>query len=492
MFSHRAFAAGCPGSGQQSPNADVIVGRVAQFQFGTNQVTNFTITTSGAGVKDCVSFGTTSCNLGTAPLNWLAAPDTNHPVIGQNMFRLKPVNGSNRFEHIGQSWLKHGFAALSENACCVSCTGDFTQTHLGVGCSDPYTASRNAGQGSAGPKYQVNATTGVHIHPIANPGFTSGAGSVDRRLQVFLTDLEVSDGTGPTKYFGECQYVAADDAANGHKNNNASYRPIQVSGGPTNFSFAVNGNQDVETHRQLPAIMAWQEFEPSVTITNIVTPENANADPDLTVALVILGAKATDLGGGSWHYEYAIQNLNSDRSIASFSIPVNGYVTATNIGFHDVDYNNGDGLGNVTTDGTDWAGVQSATSVSWTTAQPFAVNNNGNAIRWGTLYNFRFDANIAPDAAPADATLGQFKTVNNLSASTVVPSSTVSCVKADVDGNGMIDGRDIELFTKYSVNSAGATPAQKCACDCEPVADFAIDTDDVEPFAACVLNEGCL
>jgi hypothetical protein len=491
VSSDRAVGSGCPGSGQQSVGADVIVGRVAQLQ-GTNQVQNYTITSSGAGIKDCVSWGTTSCNLGTVPLDWLAAPNTNHPVIGQNLFRLKPISGANRFEHIGQSWLKHGFAALSENACCASCTGDFSQTHLGVGCSDPYTAFRNGGQASAGPKFQVNATTGIHIHPPANPGYTSGVGSVDRRLQVYLSDLEVSDGTGPTKYFAECQYVSADDAANGHKANNASWRPTQVSGASPNYSFAVNGDQDVQTRREQPAIMAWKEFEPTVTITNIVTPENANADPDLTVATVILGAKATDLGGGIWHYEYAIQNLDSDRSIGYFFVPVSNYVTVTNIGFHDVEYNNGDGVGSVTTDGTNWPGVQAVGNVAWSTVQTFAVNPNGNAIRWGTLYNFRFDANIEPHGSLVNATLGQFKVVNNLSAATVVPSTLVTCTKADVDGNSLFDGNDITLFTKFFVNSAGITPSQKCACDCEVVTDFSIDSDDVEPFVACILNDGCL
>jgi hypothetical protein len=45
--------------------------------------------------------------------------------------------------------------------------------------------------------------------------------------------------------------------------------------------------------------------------------------------------------------------------------------------------------------------------LSWS-SQTFAQNQNANAIRWGTLYNFRFDSNQPPQAT--NATIGFFKT----------------------------------------------------------------------------------
>ena len=47
----------------------------------------------------------------------------------------------------------------------------------------------------------------------------------------------------------------------------------------------------------------------------------------------VIGYRVTDNGNGTWHYEYAVYNLNSDRAGGSFSIPVPAGVTLSNIGF---------------------------------------------------------------------------------------------------------------------------------------------------------------
>src|SRR6185503_9643184 len=54
-----------------------------------------------------------------------------------------------------------------------------------------------------------------------------------------------------------------------------------------------------------------------------------------------------------------------------------------------------------------WSLTQAAGSITWNT-ETFAQNQNANAIRWGTLYNFRFDANQPPQNV--NATVGFFKT----------------------------------------------------------------------------------
>lgn len=464
-----AFGSGCPGSPTQSQGPDVIVGVLSH-----DGISNYT----SAGGIEAFSMGTTSCNLGNVNLNWIDQPSNLHPVIGQNLFRLKLVNGTRRFEHLGQSWLKHGFFALSDNACCSSCAGT-SGNALGVGCSDPYSSGRNGGQGSLGPKWQVNATTGVHTHPVANPVWS---GTVARRLQVKTTDLEVSNGSGDvnaTRYFGEAQYIAADDAASGHKNNNASYRPISVSGSGSAWSFTAIGT----TQREQAGIRAWKDTDNSVNEADITTQEANGA-----TALVIIAAQATDLGGGIYHYEYALQNLNSDRSIGSISIPIRPDAVINNVEFHDVDYHSGDGLNNITYSGVDWPSSIANASVTWAT-EDFAVNENANALRWGTLYNFRFDADVAPWPGKGTVTMGYFKPGVNptVTVQTVTP---YPCINGDMNGDAQVDGVDIQLFIDRLL-LGGPSFQELCAGDVETVRDGIINMDDVPNFSDCLLNSGC-
>jgi hypothetical protein len=256
----------------------------------------------------------------------------------------------------------------------------------------------------------------------------------------------------------------------------ASYRPIADRQW---IGMDVRGNTP-PTVREKPGIRAWRAFDPTVSETDVVTPEDGGLS-----ALVIVGGQATDLGDGVYHYELAIQNLNSERSIGSVSVPVSPYATVTNIGFHDVDYHDGDGSGNITTDGTDWPAVVSGGAVTWSYVDVSPANDN--ALRWGTLYNYRFDCDLPP--ATANITLGQYRVVNSLTAKTQIPSA-VTCLRGDLNDDLTVDGLDIQRFADRLVNGE-ASPKEKCAGDLELTADFGIDEDDIEPFAECVLNEGC-
>jgi hypothetical protein len=199
--------------------------------------------------------------------------------------------------------------------------------------------------------------------------------------------------------------MSSDDAAWGNHANNASWRSVTVSGVG---SVSSTGGTEVGE----AAIRKWAIWDASVDMTDVQVPGDG---------FFVVGAKATDLGGGTWHYEYAVWNHNCNASAGSFSVPVPSGATVQNVGFHDVDYHSGEIY-----DGTDWTASVVPGSITWSTT-PHAQDPNANALRWATMYNFRFDANVAPVMAPV--TLGMFKP----GGATSVSTNTISPPAAPVD-----------------------------------------------------------
>jgi len=382
-----ALLAACAGPAFAGP--DVIVGDLPDFSHWT---------TDGAvnGMRS-YSVGTTSCNIGDANLQWISSTNR-HPVISGNIYRL--ANG--RFEHIGQSWLKHGFTALNGTVCGSCSNPDGTGATLDPTCSDPYSSGLNGSQNRLGPKSEVNPSTGFYPYPYQNTG--SGSGVLFKRIQVLESDLT----TAGARYFTASMYVAADDAEAGNHYNNASYRPISVN--TSTFTISLTGS----TARTRPAIFAWKDHglganvpDPDVFISQADVPGDGR---------FYVGSKVTDIGGGFWAYEYAVQNLNSDRAAASFAIPLPAGATVRNTGFHDVPYHSGEPYA-----GTDWTITNTGSSLNFA-SQPHVPNANANALRWDTIYNFRFECDVPP--AGGNALLGIFKpgTPTSVPAVAAIPS----------------------------------------------------------------------
>ncbi len=396
-----------------APSPDVIVGDLHQLNsYGVD------------GNKSAFSVGTVSCNIGTAPLNWFFNINQ-HPVIGQNMYRYR----GGQFEQIGMSWLKHGFFALSENLCSGGqCNGDPSGEHLGPGCSDPYSAGLNGQQGNLGPRSEVNALTGAYPFPYGGAPVDS---LLSRRLQVDNDNLSLAMNVG-AQYFVEGQYVTPDDATGKNGSNNASYRKIVVapSGGGYNISFSGE-----DTVRRLPAIHAWKAIDPQVQITSLLVPSEG---------YFTLGARVTDLGNGTWHYEYALHNLNSHQSGQSFSVPIFPGIILTNIGFHDVAYHSGEPYAQIP-----WQVQVTDDAITWST-DDFSVDPNANALRWGTMYNFRFDANVPSDQKIS--TIGLFRPGAVGSVTAMAPAPTDQLIAAGVVMPSHADSKDRYISINPSTN----------------------------------------
>ncbi len=402
-----------PGS---RPGPDVIVGDLSGLaQFG-----------SSSGTQVGLAVGTDSCNFGQVNLEWDALPANTHPVIPQNLYRMSGgATNDERFEQIGQSHVKHAFTALTNNICSLGCNG-VGGSRLGSGCSDPYSASLNSGP-NLGSRAWINPFTGFYPRgdsatPPNNHTGHSHTGP-SHRILTEISDLSTAQNPGAT-YYAEGQYVTSHEyvwcqanpgqCSDNNNNNNVSYRQYSVTGTTSPFSFTAVGT----TQREKPAIVAWT----GSTQVNI-RPDAAND------GLAILAYKVTNPSAGVWHYEYAIYNMTLDRAIQSFSIPLASGVTLTNIGFKAPPPHpgwSGDGTFNSAGfSSTPWTPTQAAASLTWAT-ETFAQNQNANAIRWGTLYNFRFDSNRPPQAA--QATVGFFKTGQPINVAIQAPSGPAVAV----------------------------------------------------------------
>ena len=392
-----------------STGADVIVGDLYD-------VTDY----GSVGDVSAFAVGTYSCNIGTEPLEWISS-NNRHPVISQNLYQIQ----GGMIRQLGQSWLKHGFFALQNNLCCSSCDSGSSE-YLGVGCADPYSAGLNGSQSGLGPKFEVNPHTGVYPYPATDLNNTGN--SVYKRLQARHSALAQGG-----QFVVEGQYIAQDDAASGNQNNNASWRPVGISGSGSNWSMSLEGS----TQREDPAIRAWKYYDDSVQLVDHQLQQDG---------LVILGSRVAENSNGSWTYQYAIQNLNSERAIRSFTVPITSGATVSSVEFHDVDYHSGEPF-----DTTDWTAQVTTDSVQWSTGT-YASNQDANALRWGTLYTFSFTTDASPGTG--SVLMGLFKPGPGPGVESVVittPGGTIGFI--DCNGNGASDYDDISAGTSSDCNA---------------------------------------
>ena len=378
------------------PGPDVIVGDIEDVDQFDPPV----------GTQVGFAIGTDSCNNGDQPIDWFALPNTDHPVVPQNLYRMSGgEDNQQRFEQIGQSWMKHTFEALEDTVCGTCDTsGCQTGTHLCPGCSDPYVSSLNGDQDLIGSRAWVNPFTGSfpsnaddhtgHIHD-----------GVSHRIRVETVDVMPAGNPGAS-YFGEAAYISPHEytwcqAHPGECNmfNNFSYRQFSVTGGPTFFNFSPVSS----TVRMQPAIQAWAATGATV---QQVEPDPGND------GLFFVGYKVTGPTAGMWHYEYTIFNMNLDRAIQSFEVVYPFFPPIlNNVGFHappqEPGWTNDGTFNNQGYSSEPWTFTKGFTSATWN-CETFAQNQNANAVRWGTLYNFRFDSPAEP--ATTTANIGFFKT----------------------------------------------------------------------------------
>ena len=230
--------------------------------------------------------------------------------------------------------------------------------------------------------------------------------AISHRIQVRDEDLDTNFNAG-AQYFAEGYYVTNDDVFH---ENSASWKPISVVGNPGSvWSFPMSGPSTPPNIGF--AIDAWTGARQTILAQEI--PVRVGQSPD---GRCILAAKAIDLGNGTWRYEYALYNMDMARRVGSFSIPIRAGTTVTDIGFHGAEHHD-EPFSN-----DPWTPTVESNAVVWSTPD--------NPVRWGTLYNFRFTADVAP--FDTTVTIGLFEpgTPTSVSGITTGPDARILTCEA--------------------------------------------------------------
>ncbi len=323
---------------------------------------------------NAVSMSTTSCNLGTVNVPWLATMQENHPFIA---FLLARENSDGRFEQISnRSNVKHGFFALS-NSQCIPCQNPSNGTFLGVGCSDTYDTFNNALNSELGPADEINPWLGTWdaqcsffdagLNPTPSTmcdgirsfsfGQSQSLGPIGFRVQVLDQDL---DTTGNPKFWYSSQYVIRGEPEANRENNMGSRAFVPIWTG-FQHNFSTSG-----TLLEGSILKRW---------TGATVTSNTNGIDD---GRVYVGVRVTGPVDGLWHYEYALHNRDNARGIGALSLPVCPGADVLNFGFGDID--------NVGSN--DWTATVSGGAIE--------IDGTGNALNWNTIYNVWFDSTAAP------------------------------------------------------------------------------------------------
>jgi len=323
-----------------------------------------------------MAFANTMCNTGSVNIPWYAPMQPDHPKFGFLIVRLH----NDRIEQINEwSFCKHAFLSINVNGSCGTCQNPGTGSLMGLNCSDTYAAGNNASRTYLGPPSEIDPWLGTwepigSYFDIGDPtqaGYPAPADgvrslsqsifdSVDNRVTIDEIDLT----TAGASYYYSIQLIHEGESA-ANRGDNLAHRGLNPSWNGSSWSFSNNA----EGQAYGSVLDRW----PGATVE---IGGNGSDDGRFYVA-----SKVTPLTGNNYHYEYAVHNFDNSRAGGAVRIPLSAGVTASNFSFGDIDTNSGN----------DWSAAQVGNEVVFTAP-------TGNALEWNTIYNFGFDADLAPGA----------------------------------------------------------------------------------------------
>ncbi|MFN3240539.1 MAG: hypothetical protein ACE37K_03400 [Planctomycetota bacterium] len=392
-----------------------------------------------------MSFMNEMCNPGTVNIPWFAAMNPNHPFFGFQIVRVH----DDKIEQINEwSFCKHAWLSVNYTVagCNSNCNTSTPGNQMGLGCGDAYGAGNNADRSDLGPPEEINPWLGEwdpvgSYFDIGDPnqaGYPAPADgnfslatnifdSVDNRCTVKEQDMLVA---GAEYYYALHLVLEGEDVAN--RGDNLAHRGFTPNQSGGTWFFQSN------TSMQLGTVLSrWQG-------ASIESGSNGSDDGRFYVAV-----KVTPLGGGQYHYEYAVHNVDNSRAGATFEVPIDAAATATNFTFGDLD----DDASN------DWSAARVNNRIV------FSAPVGQNALEWNTIYNFGFDADIAPGTSLCELTQARPGAgAMTVQVQTEVPGGTTIASNGTF-GAGCVGSTQIAVPTCASFNSAGGPLAQVTSTD---------------------------
>jgi hypothetical protein len=509
---------------------DIAVSAVAASPGGTRDVFVGTTTSSAPGLPAntvAISIGTTSCNpqpSQAAPYglaDWYEAwhpsgRGEKHPYIVSQIYRLR-ANG--RLEQIAGSWVKHGWEAASSpqgavagpngqaacgNGTCPSTSARSTQ--LGSNCADTYGSGLNRDRFWLGPRTEVLARGTADA-----PGWTQRGSWFDRMVASGANDVAAATANqtdnirsyspstsaaqsnklneipvaeinasvlGTTgRIFMESYYVVNGDA---NKLNNLAHRRFRYTQ-PTALPSAANFTFD-GPHTYGPVILSMRDLT-DLTKTGWGDMQVA-AEPQ-TEGIVYVATRVVQTAPGQWRYEYNAFNLDLDRQVSQFSVPLPPNASISDIGFNQPRvFNPGMDAGN-------WTAQVDGGNVTWSAPAPGA-GLLANGLRWGTMFTFWFTSSNPPrDNGEVSLTqLNPGTVAGALTAGSRVPRSVADIVEVGgvLGGDGLITGDDFIAF--INAFAEGGSLADICEVGGIPGPDGLVTGDDFVLFINAFANGG--
>ncbi|MCA8977223.1 MAG: hypothetical protein KDC98_21050, partial [Planctomycetes bacterium] len=384
---------------------------------------------------------TTVCNSGSVNIDWFAAMQPNHPKFAFLVARV----ANDRIEQISdrRTFCKHVFQASFANGTCGTCQNPGSTTLLGVNCSDTYGQAINADRYWLAPAAEIDPWLGTWNpigsyfdvgdplqvgYPLAADGVRSlvisSFDSVKNRITVDEQDLLI---TGASYYYGMQLVIGGEALAN--RGDNMAHRGFLPAWNGASWSIS-----DSSVGQQHGSILGrW----PGASVHS-----GTNGADD---GRIFVASKVTALGGGAYHYEYAVHNVDSSRGVSAFRVPIDASATASNFTFGDVDND----------PANDWSAARVGNFVVFSVSSMAMTNT----LEWNTIFNFGFDADFAPGAAMCE-----------LDAARIGPGALWTSVQAEVPsittiasfakfGQGCPISQQIAVPTCAQQNPAGGTLA---------------------------------